>query len=70
MTVRSHKDGALKLVRHVGKNCNRITKGGNIMRQKYINSGLKLLAIIGLLSVVVFAQGGGRRNDLSERRWD
>ena len=40
------------------------------MRQKYIKSGLKLLAIISLLSLGIFAQGGNRRNDLSERRWD
>ena len=39
------------------------------MKRTYINSGLKLLAIIGLLSLGVFAQGA-RRNDLSDRRWD
>ena len=39
------------------------------MRQNDIKSGLKLFAIIALLSLGVFAQGN-RRNDLSDRRWD
>ena len=40
------------------------------MKQRnYIKSGLKLLAIISLLSVGIFAQGIGR-NDLSAKRWE
>jgi heat shock protein HslJ len=39
------------------------------MKHNYMKLGLKLLAVIGLLSAAVFAQNNGR-NDLSARRWD
>lgn len=39
------------------------------MKQKYLNLGLKLLIVIGILSAAAFAQSD-RRNDLSARRWE
>ena len=39
------------------------------MKRKYLKSGLKLLAIIGLLSGAAFAQRD-TRNDLSARHWE
>lgn len=39
------------------------------MKKNYLNSGLKLLAVIGLLAVGIFAQGG-RAGSLGEKRWE
>ncbi len=47
-----------------------VKKRGKIMKQNYIRSGLKLLAIISLLSIGIFAQDGSRRNDLTGKRWE